>query len=92
MDDEDGKSYRWETEYEKTWEVIKEDDHGRIQSSVDEMLYKAIRKRTLNKKNVRLGLVSLIEQLIDRLLTIRLSLLDATSSHHHRYVIGNESN
>ncbi|KAH7637534.1 ral transcription factor iih subunit 2-like protein [Dermatophagoides farinae] len=50
MDDEDGKSYRWETEYEKTWEIIKEDDQGRIQGSVDEMLYKAIRKRTLNKK------------------------------------------
>lgn len=58
MDDEDGKSYRWETEYEKTWEIIKEDDQGRIQGSVDEMLYKAIRKRTLNKKNIRLGLVS----------------------------------
>ncbi|KAH9412961.1 General transcription factor IIH subunit 2 [Dermatophagoides pteronyssinus] len=65
MDDEDGKSYRWETEYEKTWEVIKEDDHGRIQSSVDEMLYKAIRKRTLNKKNVRLGLMRHLAIIID---------------------------
>ncbi|KAH7637535.1 general transcription factor IIH subunit 2 Ssl1 [Dermatophagoides farinae] len=65
MDDEDGKSYRWETEYEKTWEIIKEDDQGRIQGSVDEMLYKAIRKRTLNKKNIRLGLMRHLAIIID---------------------------
>lgn len=38
-------------------EAVKEDESGRIQSSVDEMLYKAIRKRTLAKKNIRLGMV-----------------------------------
>lgn len=38
-------------------EAIKEDDSGRIQSSVDEIMYKSIRKRILNQKNVRLGMV-----------------------------------
>lgn len=38
-------------------EAIKEDDSGRIQSSVDEIVYKSIRKRILNQKNVRLGMV-----------------------------------
>lgn len=62
--DEDDKSYRWETEYEKTWEAIKVDESGRIQSSVDDIIYKAIRKRILQKKNIRLGMVSFLSHLL----------------------------
>lgn len=38
-------------------EAIKEDESGRIQSSVDDIVYRAIRKKTLQKKNIRLGMV-----------------------------------
>jgi len=65
MDEDDPKSYRWETEYEKTWEAIKEDASGRIQSSVDEIIYNSTRKRILNKKDVRLGMMRHLVIIID---------------------------
>ena len=103
MDEDDGKSYRWETEYEKTWyvatflaffvpanlpfylylrEAIKEDESGRIQSSVDEIVYKSIRKRILNQKNVRLGMVS-TRKTFSSIRANLVPFVDATFGHNH---------
>ncbi|XP_063972325.1 general transcription factor IIH subunit 2 [Diachasmimorpha longicaudata] len=59
MEDEEGpKEYRWETGYEKTWEAIKEDDHGGLEASVADIIHKAKRKRQLEKTgNTRLGMM-----------------------------------
>ncbi|XP_054159198.1 general transcription factor IIH subunit 2-like [Oppia nitens] len=56
--DDDGKGgYRWETEYEKTWEAIKETAVGLIEPMVADMVNKAKRRRLANKKNLRLGMM-----------------------------------
>ncbi|XP_069122412.1 general transcription factor IIH subunit 2-like isoform X1 [Argopecten irradians] len=66
MAEEDEKGYRWETEYEKTWEVIEEDDDGTIQSSVDDIVHKAKRRRLLEKLgNIRLGMMRHLFLVID---------------------------
>ncbi|XP_064642235.1 general transcription factor IIH subunit 2-like [Lineus longissimus] len=57
-DTEPEKGYTWETEYEKTWEALKEDDDGSLQASVDEIIQRAKRKRLEERKgNVRLGMM-----------------------------------
>lgn len=44
-DGEDGKEYRWEAGYEKTWEAIQEDKDGMLDISVKDIIRKARRKR-----------------------------------------------
>lgn len=59
-DDEhdDQKEYRWETGYEKTWEAIKEDDDGLLDSAIADIIQKAKRKRQAEKtKQNRLGMM-----------------------------------
>ncbi|XP_065060817.1 general transcription factor IIH subunit 2-like [Rhopilema esculentum] len=60
-DDDKGEGaggYRWLNEYEKTWEVLQEDDEGSLQATIDEIIQKAKRKRLLVRKgNVRLGMM-----------------------------------
>ena len=66
MDTEDEpKGYRWESEYEKTWEAIRENEEGLLQPSVIEMIHKAKRKRLTNRKNVRLGMMRHLYIVID---------------------------
>jgi len=43
-DAEDETGYRWETGYEKTWESLKEDEDGLLESNVAELIAKAKRK------------------------------------------------
>ncbi|XP_064459620.1 general transcription factor IIH subunit 2-like [Ornithodoros turicata] len=64
-DDEDGKGYRWETEYERTWEAIKEDDSGLLQPSVQDYVHRTKRKQMLSKKNIRLGMMRHLYLIID---------------------------
>ncbi|XP_074654327.1 general transcription factor IIH subunit 2-like isoform X2 [Tubulanus polymorphus] len=53
-----GKFYRWETEYERTWEALKEGDDGSLQASIDEIVLRAKRKRLEERpNNVRLGMM-----------------------------------
>lgn len=55
---DDEKGYRWVEEYEKTWEELKEDETGSLQTSMNEMIHKAKRKRLLDKiSHVRLGMM-----------------------------------
>ncbi|XP_061393555.1 general transcription factor IIH subunit 2 [Musca vetustissima] len=48
-EEEDPKEYRWETGYEKTWEAIKEDDDGLLDSAIADIIQKAKRKRQAQK-------------------------------------------
>ncbi|XP_055865019.1 general transcription factor IIH subunit 2-like [Biomphalaria glabrata] len=58
MADDDDKGYRWETEYEKTWEELHEDESGSLKASIDDILHRA-KKRLLTDRvtNVRLGMM-----------------------------------
>lgn len=55
--DEPVTGYRWETDYEKTWEAIKENEDGLLQPSIEEMMQRNKRRRALQKKNLRLGIM-----------------------------------
>lgn len=57
--------YRWETDYEKTWEAIKENEDGLLQPSIEEMLQKNKRRRASMKKNLRLGIMRHIYIILD---------------------------
>ena len=63
----DGKGYRWETEYEKTWEAIRETEGGLLQPSIDEIARKAKRvaSNALKKRSVRLGIMRHLYLVID---------------------------
>ncbi|KAL1413918.1 hypothetical protein MTO96_007967 [Rhipicephalus appendiculatus] len=64
-DEEEGKGYRWETEYERTWEAIQEDESGLLQPSVLDFVHRAKRKQMLAKKNVRLGMMRHLYIVVD---------------------------
>lgn len=55
--DEPVTGYRWETDYEKTWEAIKENEDGLLQPSIEEMIQRNKRRRALQKKSLRLGIM-----------------------------------
>ncbi|XP_011633340.1 general transcription factor IIH subunit 2 isoform X3 [Pogonomyrmex barbatus] len=60
------KEYRWETGYEKTWEAIKEDDHGLLEASVADIIHNAKRKRQLERKQgARLGMMRHLYIILD---------------------------
>ncbi|XP_062579817.1 general transcription factor IIH subunit 2-like [Saccostrea cucullata] len=66
MAEEEEKGYRWETEYERTWEAIQEDEKGSLQASVDDIVSKAKRRKLLEKiSNVRLGMMRHLFLIID---------------------------
>ncbi|KAF6209591.1 hypothetical protein GE061_015339 [Apolygus lucorum] len=57
-DDDDGKEYRWETGYEKTWEAIQEDEKGSLEASVADIIQKAKRQAQMQRKgHTRLGMM-----------------------------------
>jgi len=66
MDDGNEKAYRWEGDYEKTWEALKEDESGSLQASIEHELDKA-KKRKLHKRKetVRLGMMRHIYIVLD---------------------------
>ncbi|KAI0215659.1 General transcription factor IIH subunit 2 [Lamellibrachia satsuma] len=64
--DEADAGYTWETEYERTWEVLKEDEKGSLQASVADVIHKAKRKQLLDRPvNVRLGMMRHVFLLLD---------------------------
>ncbi|RWS27187.1 General transcription factor IIH subunit 2-like protein [Leptotrombidium deliense] len=63
MDEE--KGYRWETEYEKTWEAIRENEEGLLQPSVDDIVNKAKRKRISSQQKLRLGIMRHLYFVVD---------------------------
>ncbi|XP_054286484.1 general transcription factor IIH subunit 2-like [Macrosteles quadrilineatus] len=65
-EDEDGKEYRWETGYEKTWEALQEDDEGLLEASVADIIQKAKRKRQAERKgHTKLGMMRHLYLIID---------------------------
>uniref|UniRef100_A0A3Q3W2N7 Uncharacterized protein n=1 Tax=Mola mola TaxID=94237 RepID=A0A3Q3W2N7_MOLML len=59
MDEEPERAKRWEGGYERTWEVLKEDESGSLKASVEEILFQSKRKRVIESHGqVRLGMVS----------------------------------
>ena len=69
---ESGLGYTWEAEYEKSWEALKEDEIGDLQSSIDRIVAeKALAKRRLLlrqrlPKNIRLGMTRCLCVVIDQ--------------------------
>ncbi|XP_066951535.1 general transcription factor IIH subunit 2 [Macrobrachium rosenbergii] len=65
-DDQDHK-YRWAASgYEKTWEIVGEDESGRIEPSVTEMIQRARRRRLLEREaSVRLGIMRHVFVILD---------------------------
>ncbi|XP_040197484.1 general transcription factor IIH subunit 2 [Rana temporaria] len=66
VDEEPEKTKRWEGGYERTWEVLKEDESGSLKSTIDEILFKDKRKRVFeNRGQVRLGMMRHLYVIID---------------------------
>ncbi|XP_065836622.1 general transcription factor IIH subunit 2-like [Oscarella lobularis] len=66
MDDDAEKTYTWETEYERTWEAIQEDEQGSLQAAIDEIGQKNRRKRMRERKsNIRLGMMRHLFLIVD---------------------------
>ncbi|XP_043967583.1 general transcription factor IIH subunit 2 isoform X1 [Gambusia affinis] len=66
MDEEPERAKRWEGGYERTWEVLKEDESGSLKATVEEILYQSKRKRvTQSHAQVRLGMMRHLYVVID---------------------------
>ena len=66
MDEDTEKAYRWEGDYEKTWEALKEDESGSLRGSIQSEVDKA-KMRRLNKQqqNIRLGMMRHVFLVLD---------------------------
>uniref|UniRef100_UPI00398E8B76 general transcription factor IIH subunit 2 n=1 Tax=Pristiophorus japonicus TaxID=55135 RepID=UPI00398E8B76 len=66
MYDESEKTKRWEGGYERTWEVLKEDESGSLKATVDDLLFKEKRKSVFEQHGqVRLGMMRHLYVIID---------------------------
>uniref|UniRef100_A0A8C5LMM0 General transcription factor IIH subunit n=1 Tax=Leptobrachium leishanense TaxID=445787 RepID=A0A8C5LMM0_9ANUR len=66
MDEEPEKTKRWEGGYERTWEVLKEDESGSLKATIDDILFKDKRKRVFeNRGQVRLGMMRHLYVVVD---------------------------
>ncbi|XP_019908453.1 general transcription factor IIH subunit 2 isoform X2 [Esox lucius] len=66
MDEEPERAKRWEGGYERTWEILKEDESGSLKATVEEILFQAKRKRVFESHGqVRLGMMRHLCVVID---------------------------
>ncbi|XP_026997630.1 general transcription factor IIH subunit 2 [Tachysurus fulvidraco] len=66
MDEEPERAKRWEGGYERTWEVLKEDESGSLKATVEDILFEAKRKRVFESHGqVRLGMMRHLYVVID---------------------------
>lgn len=66
MDEEPERAKRWEGGYERTWEVLKEDESGSLKATVEEILYQSKRKRVFESHGqVRLGMMRHLYVVVD---------------------------
>uniref|UniRef100_H0YTJ1 VWFA domain-containing protein n=1 Tax=Taeniopygia guttata TaxID=59729 RepID=H0YTJ1_TAEGU len=66
MDDEPERTKRWEGGYERTWEILKEDESGSLKATIEDILFKAKRKRLYEHHGqVRLGMMRHLYVVID---------------------------
>uniref|UniRef100_H2YF40 General transcription factor IIH subunit n=1 Tax=Ciona savignyi TaxID=51511 RepID=H2YF40_CIOSA len=65
-DQSEDTAYRWEGDYEKTWEVLQEDESGSIQASIEAEINKAKKRRLQqSRRNVRLGMMRHLYVVVD---------------------------
>ncbi|XP_066509230.1 general transcription factor IIH subunit 2-like isoform X1 [Hoplias malabaricus] len=66
MDEEPERAKRWEGGYERTWQVLKEDESGSLKATVEDILFQAKRKRVFESHGqVRLGMMRHLYVVID---------------------------
>ncbi|XP_043835683.1 general transcription factor IIH subunit 2 isoform X2 [Dromiciops gliroides] len=66
MDEEPEKTKRWEGGYERTWEILKEDESGSLKATIEDILFKAKRKRVFEHHGqVRLGMMRHLYVVVD---------------------------
>ncbi|KAG9354377.1 hypothetical protein JZ751_001084 [Albula glossodonta] len=66
MDEEPERAKRWEGGYERTWEVLKEDESGSLKATVEDILFQTKRKRVFESHGqVRLGMMRHMFVVID---------------------------
>nr|KAF6355172.1 hypothetical protein mMyoMyo1_011368 [Myotis myotis] len=66
MDEEPERTKRWEGGYERTWEILKEDESGSLKATIEDILFKAKRKRVFEHHGqVRLGMMRHLYVVID---------------------------
>ncbi|GAB5566936.1 general transcription factor IIH subunit 2 [Prionailurus iriomotensis] len=66
MDDEPERTKRWEGGYERTWEILKEDESGSLKATIEDILFKAKRKRVFEHHGqVRLGMMRHLYVVVD---------------------------
>lgn len=66
MDEEPERAKRWEGGYERTWEVLKEDESGSLKATVEEILFQSKRKRVIESHGqVRLGMMRHLFLVVD---------------------------
>ncbi|XP_055055109.2 general transcription factor IIH subunit 2 [Misgurnus anguillicaudatus] len=66
MDEEPERAKRWEGGYERTWEVLKEDESGSLKATVEDILFQAKRKRVFESHGqVRLGMMRHLYLVVD---------------------------
>ncbi|KAM6304239.1 general transcription factor IIH subunit 2 isoform 3-T3 [Podargus strigoides] len=66
MDEEPERTKRWEGGYERTWEILKEDESGSLKATIEDILFKAKRKRLFEHHGqVRLGMMRHLYVVVD---------------------------
>uniref|UniRef100_A0A2K5DST3 VWFA domain-containing protein n=1 Tax=Aotus nancymaae TaxID=37293 RepID=A0A2K5DST3_AOTNA len=66
MDEEPERTKRWEGGYERTWEILKEDESGSLKATIEDILFKAKRKRIFEHHGqVRLGMMRHLYVVVD---------------------------
>ncbi|XP_061324706.1 general transcription factor IIH subunit 2 isoform X2 [Pezoporus flaviventris] len=66
MEEEPERTKRWEGGYERTWEILKEDESGSLRPTIESILFKAKRKRLYEHHGqVRLGMMRHLYVVID---------------------------
>uniref|UniRef100_A0A663N7U2 General transcription factor IIH subunit n=1 Tax=Athene cunicularia TaxID=194338 RepID=A0A663N7U2_ATHCN len=66
MDEEPERTKRWEGGYERTWEILKEDESGSLKATIENILFKAKRKRLCEHHGqVRLGMMRHLYVVVD---------------------------
>ncbi|XP_060764024.1 general transcription factor IIH subunit 2 [Neoarius graeffei] len=66
IDEEPERAKRWEGGYERTWEVLKEDESGSLKATVEDILFESKRKRVFETHGqVRLGMMRHLYLVID---------------------------
>uniref|UniRef100_A0ACB8ER87 General transcription factor IIH subunit 2 n=1 Tax=Sphaerodactylus townsendi TaxID=933632 RepID=A0ACB8ER87_9SAUR len=66
MEEEPERTKRWEGGYERTWEILKEDESGSLKATIEDILFKAKRKRIFEHHGqVRLGMMRHLYVVVD---------------------------